>query len=449
MPDYCRKNKIVLSNYNYQRDIENRILMADFTVADVQVLQEILDGPLNTTIKQIASHIDISPKEILSILNKLSKTQLIEVKSEKIIVDKEMRKYYESQISKFDDNFEPDLAYIQGLLSKVSMHELVNWYPICRSSDNIFSAIVENYLSTPKAYETYLSELKFDDEALKGIMEDVFTAPDFKIHAETVMKKYSLSREQFEEAMLLLEYNFVCYLGYSCEGNIWTEVITPFHEWRTYLRFLRDTKPQPIKDVKGIERTHPEDFGFVMDIAHLLEMASEDDIVLEVDSTYVQKLMILMTELDLALIRANILQILPAGYAWLAKPLQEKALTIYQASANRLRKESHGAYSERDISEVERSMRRIARAGWIYVDDFLHGQITPIGSLPPVALKNKGKKWYYDIPSYAEEDLTFTEVILFEHLFEAGMVSVGMHEDRPCFCVTPFGRGFCGDHWLH
>ena len=158
-----RKHKIVLSDYNYQRDIENRLLMAEMTIFEVNVLREIVDGSLKIPIKQLANHLDVSQKELLPVLEKLSKTKLLEYNHETICVDKEMRKYFESEVLKFDDTFEPDMEFLQGLLSKVPIHVLPSWYLISRSSNHIFKSIIDEYLITPKIYQHYLNDLHFDD----------------------------------------------------------------------------------------------------------------------------------------------------------------------------------------------------------------------------------------------------------------------------------------------
>jgi DNA-binding CsgD family transcriptional regulator len=248
-----RKNKVVLSDYNYRRDIENRILMAELTVLEVEVLREIVDGSLKTTLDSLSIDLNIDKKELTSILKKLSPSKLFRLDNEALIIDKEMRKYYESQIIKFDDDFEPGMEFIQGLLSKVPIHILPQWYSITRIMDNIFFSITQKYLLTPKIYENYLQDLQFDEPYINKILQDVHKAPDFKVSSRELMQKYSLSREEFEECMLYLEYNFCCCLSYNRVGNTWEEVVTPFHEWREYLKHLHKNTPEPIKDVKSIQ----------------------------------------------------------------------------------------------------------------------------------------------------------------------------------------------------
>ncbi len=88
-------------------------------------------------------------------------------------------------------------------------------------------------------------ELTFGDPALSAIAQDVLRAPDLTLSAKEVMKKYELSREKFEENMLILELHFVCCLRYQQTENGWEERVTPFHEWRHYLIFLKINHKYP------------------------------------------------------------------------------------------------------------------------------------------------------------------------------------------------------------
>jgi len=49
-----RKNKINLEDYEYQKDIQNRLLMANLTEQDRLVLEEILYGHPKLSISQLA-----------------------------------------------------------------------------------------------------------------------------------------------------------------------------------------------------------------------------------------------------------------------------------------------------------------------------------------------------------------------------------------------------------
>lgn len=382
MPDSSvRKNNIVLSDYNFQRDIDNRLVMAELSVFEVIVIKEILESSLQFSVKQLANALKVAEKTLIPVLKKLAKTKLVSGHEDPIIVDKDIRKYYEFQMMKFDNDFEPGMEFLQGILSKVPIHVLPNWYSIPCTSNKIFTAIVENYLHTPKIYQRYLQGLKLHDEAMAGIMYDVFDAPGFKLCAKKLIQKYDLSREKFEELMLLLEYNIVCCLGYSQEDDSWEEVVMPFDEWRAYLQFEHDTKPKPIANSAAIKKeTEKGSSEFAHSLYRKIMMGFRDKI------------------------------------------------------------ENSTIYADKDIREIERSLKRVATVGWIYFDDFMKGFTAPIGKIPPVTLQNKGKKWKYVLPTYTTEEIAFVKMVIFECLAKAGVVEIGTNQNRPCFCVTPFGH---------
>src|SRR5262245_44410140 len=93
-----RKNKVLLSDYNYRRDIENRLLLSKLTTFELDVLIEILNGSLKTSLDQLSNALDTDETKLLPVLENLSKTKLFQIIGDSIIIDKEMRKYYECQI---------------------------------------------------------------------------------------------------------------------------------------------------------------------------------------------------------------------------------------------------------------------------------------------------------------------------------------------------------------
>src|SRR5262245_50571348 len=111
-----RKNKVNLSDYDCQQDIANRLLIADFSASDIEVLEEILFSPLKISIKKLSKNRSRSEKELLPILKKLSQAGLLTIQDDHVLVDKEMRKYFEFQIARFDPDFKPDMEFLQGIL---------------------------------------------------------------------------------------------------------------------------------------------------------------------------------------------------------------------------------------------------------------------------------------------------------------------------------------------
>ena len=258
-----RKNKINLEDYDYQKDIQNRVLMSHFSPEDLEVLEEIVYSSQRIPISRLVSQLDKNLDELQLILDKLSKTDLFKIEEDTVVVDKEMRKYFETQIQKFEDDFTPGMEFLQALLKKVPIHVLPNWYPIPRTSNNIFESLVEKYLFTPHHFQRYIEDLQSKDEIISGIIQDVFTANNYKMYAEELKLKYNLSNIDFAKYMLILEYSFALCLTYTNIDGYWKETVTPFYEWNKYMKFLSDTSTPSIQDTKSIKRNFASDFVFV------------------------------------------------------------------------------------------------------------------------------------------------------------------------------------------
>lgn len=438
-----RKNKITLSDYNYRQDIENRLFMAELSLLEVDVLGEIINGSLKTTVATIADNLHIKSKDLKPILEKLAKIRLFKIEGENILVDKELRKYYEAQIIKFDDDFHPDLEFLQGLLSKVPIHALPVWYAIPRNSDHIFNSIVEKFLLTPKIYERYLQDLTFENPILSAIVKEIFAAPDYKIRSRKLIEKFKLSREQFEEHMLFLEFSLVCCISYNKTQDLWEEVVTPFHEWRELQLFIKNTNPPIIKDVQNIQLTYQKEYGFLNELNTFLTTLLKKAIPLK-DAP--QKILETAILLKVAQIDKQRIIPTPLTAEWLEKALIDQAIFLYRKTLKRLLNvhDLQNSFSEKDFREVEKSLRRLSHGGWVYYDDFLKGCLAAIGSNQPIQLQNKGKRWKYSIPVYHENELEFIKLIVCEYLVHAGMIDTGYHRDKLCLCLTTFGRHSLG-----
>lgn len=448
-----RKNKIELSEYDLSKDIENRVLMASFTPQDIEVLEEILYSSIQTPISVLEKNLDLSKEDLLPILEKLAKTSLFTLSKDSVLVDKEMRKYYEMQVTKFEEDFKPGMEYLQGLLRKVPIHILPNWYAISRTSNNIFESIVEKYLQTPQIFQRYLLDLTLSDPVQNGIMNAVYQSPDFAVNALDMMKKYDLNREQFERHMIELEFHFVCCIKYTREGNQFQEWITPFHEWREYLCHVRDTEPQTIVEEDSIERKKGSDFAIIEEMSALLELAKEGPITAastrkiqkvcpEFDpadfGSYVEKLCLV----NLADREGEKVLFTSDSMEWLKMEISDRAMYLYRHPKNALigTRLSEELLHPRIVREAEKSVSRIAGGGWVYLDDFLSGVFIPLNESHVVSLVRQGRNWKYELPQYTEKELQFFKAVLNKWLFEVGITALGMHEDRPCLCLTPLGQ---------
>lgn len=473
MLDLCvsRKNKINFADYNYQMDVENRLFMSTFSVQDVEVLEEILYGSIRIPFVKLKKHLDLTDSELLEILQKLGSTGLFEIESDGIVVNKEMRKYYDHQILKFDDDFKPNMSYLQGLLRKVPIHVLPTWYAVPRSSNNIFASMIERYFKTPQTYERYLLDLNLTEPVMAGIVSELFDSPDFKLSSREIQEKYKLDRTVFEEYMLHLEFNFVCCLSYVRDGEAWKEVITPLHEWTEYLKFKRRNIPEGMEiDVSP----QPDPFRFVRDMTYLLEEIIHKPLSLQPSATnqdflfpeeIVRQLMVgcegqkkdadvLTWQLYFSRLASRLVRIglairheemlCPHHHAphWLNMEIEDKALYLYRHPENRNLKMgfSEQLDIEKNVREVEKGLERIVTPNWIWIDEFLDGMKCPIGDNESVSLVKEGPHWKYKLPSYNEEELQFMRYVILQRLYEVGMVEVASHQNKDCFRLLPFGR---------
>ncbi|MEI6242397.1 MAG: hypothetical protein WCP39_03215 [Chlamydiota bacterium] len=452
-----KKIKIHLSDYDYQKDIENRLLMSELSSFDLKVLEEIVYSSLHIPISKLAKTMETSEDFILPVVKKFSKVGLLVIENDTLSIDKQMRKYYEFQIIRYSIDFKPDLEFLQGLLKKVPIHVLPSWYSISRSTDNIFESILEKYLRSPQAFHRYLQEFTCDT-ILWSIIQDVYSAPDCKVFAHQLQKKYQISKHKFEEYMLLLEYGLVCCSSYTQVDNNWEEIITPFQEWKEYLLFLKKTEAPSILDSILHKRTSP--FAFIEDMSFLLDFLESKNLpdfskhsplsIPEIKNHYRNEISPLLDNqlilaqkklvlLDLANHKNDALTPSKSAKKWKSLSLEKKALHNYLHPKNRILSIET---SEKNSRDAEKSILRALDAGWIYFDDFLLGVTSPLHEDHSIKLKRTGKSWRYELPSYTPEEKEIIKHTIFESLFEVGMTSIGIHNQKDCFCVTPFGKKF-------
>ncbi len=432
-----RKNKINFADYPVNQDIECRLLMSDFSLLDIEVLEEILYSPLKISFKKLERTIECTEKELLECLKKLSSVGLLTLSEDNILIDKEKRKYFEFEMTRFDPSFKPDMEFLQGLLKRVPIHVLPTWYSISRTSNNIFESIVEKYLLTPHIFQRYIEELNLGDPILNAIIQDIYQSPDLKVSSSDLIAKYNLSAKAFEEMILILEFNFVCCLVFEKEDDHWIEFVTPFHEWKEYLSFFRATEPLPIDPKEPIEKISRSDFAFIEEMSSLLLKAKAKPHTTP-KSPLIEKLELL----KLAEYTDGKLQTLETGDAWLDLSLENRALHLYRHPQNRILSLTIG---ERYVREAEKSIKRALHGHWVYFDDFLKGVTIPLNEQSVVMLKKFGKHWKYTLPVYGEEEKALLKATVFEWLYELGIVSIGTCRGRDCFAVTAFGRFFFED----
>lgn len=415
-----KKHKVNLADYNSRQDMALRTLMADFTPFDVEVLQEILFSSLHLSPRKLARALDVTDRNLSPTLKKLQKAGLLSPDGESLLVDKELRKYFEFELQRFDADFKPDLDFLQGLLRKVPIHILPSWYSTPRTSSNIFESIVEKHLVSPQVFQRYLQELPQNHPTAHAVLQAVLAAPDFQISSSDLIAQCNLTRASFEETMLVLEFSFACCVRFVREEDHWEELVTPFHEWHQYLKFVRTSDAPKFAESKA-HRNHKSDFAFLEELAEHLKKLSK-----KTPAEVVERL----KRLGLAEEIKGRLAASKLGDEWLEMRPEDQAVLVYRYPANP------------QLSTAEKAIKRVLHGQWVKFDDFLKGVMIPLSDASIISLQRTGKQWKYATPTYTEEEKTLLHATIFEWLFECGIVAIGTINKQPAFCVTPFGRFF-------
>lgn len=443
-----RKHHVELKDYPFQRDIGIRLFFASLTELEKEVMEEIVNGSLKCSIKQIVSSLSTSAERIIPLLNRLHQLELFQMQGDQLCINKEIRKYFAYELEKFSPSFEPDLQNLNASLNKVPIHNLPQWYAIPRASDHIFTSIIEKYFQTPKLYSKHLEEIAIERPDLFRLYKMILQSPHLTLDSKTIIETFKLSHEEFEILMLEFEYNLCGCLCYQKSGNTWQECATFFSEWKHYLLSNKNTSPSLNSD--DIKKLHLSDFGFVEEFSHFLENICETLFHLETKSSSPFYPTFVETAIALQLASLDNKKLIPSKRSlqlWQHKTKQEQASTLYQLLLNYARNtpEKIGGCTERELREIEKGLKTVAHQGWILFEHFFSGFKGAIRNHAPVVLHQKGKKWRYKFPEYGEEDQRFIQHIIVEYLWRAGIVSVGHCRNKPCFCVTPFGRMTLGD----
>ena len=300
---------------------------------------------------------------------------------------------------------------------------------------------MEKYLLTPQTFQRYLSDLTFSNPLFSSIVKDVYQSPQLKVDGQSIIEKYHLTREQFEEALLQLEFHLVCFLGYEKQDDQYKEIITPFQEWKDYVSFLKMTETPSIQSAEEIKRKRPQDFSFVQDLSILLKTAKKNPLPLALEKgsmvfssdkldqlakemggfakndpliqDYVHQLKSKLCQLKLASVVDGRFYALETASDFLEMSSDQQALFLYRHPLNRhlLSSLSSELSADRILRESEKSILRILSSGWVYFDDFIKGVIVPLNENSTITLKKQGKTWKYTIPSYSDEELDFIRMV--------------------------------------
>jgi hypothetical protein len=423
---------VKLTDYDYKRELDIRHRMAHLSHLEVELLQEIIHQSLRISISSLAKHLEVSVQDLQPLLDRWSHAKLFTQQESTLIVDKEMRKFIEFQLEKFDEDFEPDLNFLQETLGRLPPTILLDWYAIPRTAHEFFPTIVTRFFINPQTYLNHLEQLSFKNATLCHLIEDIFKAVHEPLRAADLKQKYHLSDDQFGLYILILEYHFICCLSYRLVDGYWEEVVTPLKEWQEILSY--EVKAQKAYLTQPIEKIHLSGLAFVETLQSTLKkfQAKKGK---KTDPLYDE-----LTQLGF-LDHAHLSS---EGESWLSQKPQEQMMTIsaYFLDQLDLKKRFGDLWAIKQLRLVDSSLRRLRVNQWVQFNLFLKSLTISLGQRDPLSLKLKGTRWKYHFPVYTDLEKDFIKVALLERLSRFGVIEVGEFQGQPCFRLTAFGAHF-------
>ena len=453
-----KKTKLSLTDYDFQEDIKNRLLLKRLNKDSLLVLEEILCNTPKFPVESLAEDLELPVDTLYKIIDSLVPLNLFQFDGRFLTVDKDKRKYFEAQITRFEDDFKPDLDFFQNLLKSLPIEVLPNWYHVPRTSNNIFQSIIEKHLFTPQVYQRYFIEFSSGNDIISQIISKLFNSPKLKLYVKPLLKEFDLSPEEFEEIVLHLEFNILAFVSFEQEH----EILTPLYEWQQYQLFLKDSTPLSATD--EVQALRKYEYAFIQDMSDLINLAATTPLELFYNreketwapttptqtliethlgapKKYIAKLIDKLLILGLAIIEKELLIPTKAAQEWQEIPITQRAHITFKHPHNFLStQKSYPLATQRVIIEIQKSLSLVKTLSWVLFDDFLKGSLIPLSEDRQVSLKKTGRNWAYALPQYTKEERDFIEYIVCDWLFESGVTQIGKVDGQTAFKLTSLGK---------
>lgn len=449
-----KKIKVVLDDYPYQQDINHRALLHNASLCDIKVLEEILYSSIKTSYDKLLESTDLEPAELNKSLELFMKMGLIKQETDHLVIDKELRKFFELEIQRFEDEFNPGIDFIAQLFKKVPIHILPAWYALPRTSTNIFESIIEKYLLTPQIFQRILTEAQTHEPQLKAIIDLIFTSDHLEVDLDFIKDRFQLGYDSLFQLIAQLEFNLIACVKYVQSGNTYRGIITPYAEFRNYLLHLRNTDPSTLDENK-VNKITLAPFDFVEGLftltkcfrnksfTHPISKAQEVELkeaLAENNLSYLEleELVQKMIQVQLVDIKTGSVSVTETGLSFLTMKPESAALILYRHPLNKP-KYTLSIPVDKAIRECEKASCRIIGKGWVLFDDFLKGLVVPFNEDQHVCLKKVGRKWQYHLPTYTALDVDFITYIFTDWFEKVGIIEQGFFNDKPCIRLTTLG----------
>ena len=423
-----KKNRVILEDYDLASDVRSRLMLSKINQDEFAVLEEILYSALTIPIERLAEDADLPVPQVKEFVERFEEAGLYTFDGKVLSVNKDRRKYFESHLEKFDETFSPGMEFLQTLLKNIPIQLLPAWYQIPRSSNNIFESLVEKYLLTPKTYRRYVSEFLGEKTLLNDILVELENTKDYKVYVDDICQKFHFSEEEITEGIIEGEFNFLFCSSFEPHLEGWKEVITPFAEWREYLMFFRNFSPKGVETHFEIDLRRNNEYAFIEDLTKIIlacrkndyrvsfDASSDEfrvlsDSILEVlegkniDINYANRLVNKLLVLGLVVIEEIFLRPTDHTSEWVSMPIEKRAHVTFKHPHNFLDiKKISPLSNERSILEIQKSMNRVAKLGWVNFTEFLEGCPIELSDEQKICLTKQGRSWCYNLPKYNAEE---------------------------------------------
>lgn len=446
-----KKHQVNIMDYDYLRDVNNRIFLSSLSTFDVFVLDAILYSPLHTSLEALKEYLlnqdkSVNEKQLQATLAKLQKIHLLTITSDNMIqVNKELRKYFEINIQRFEQKDVPGISLVKELFRLLPTHLLMQWYDVSNFSNNIFSSIIERYLSQAHFYMTHLTNVQGDNFLYKKILDIVFSAPDFCVNLSFLQEELGLSEQDLQASLLHLEYNLACVLSYrQSSQNSYIAIVTPFAEWRKY---LFATSCQPMKELQ--EPPQENSSTYLKDFSDFVSEASRGQCLDKVqqlshsgDLALLPSHVKVAQRLGLIKIEENTIQLTRSGALWSEKELAEKQTLLFQhmhfCCLNN--SEWHSIYINSTFEITKKVLLTLPASIWFSLSELINSIVPLCKRGSSATLVREHQQWQYTLPNYPESFYKFLTLMIKLHFFHSGMIKTAVMNHQEIFCVTPLGK---------
>lgn len=437
-----KKNRVDLSEYPYEQDLNYRLLLTSLSPTTTKLLIELFFLSSKTTLVKLKNALDVTENELKEFINEIAPFNMLSIEQDTVLIDKDVKKKIECFLEKFDEDFSHGIEYFQSLLKQVPINILPTWYSLPRSCDSIFLSLKEKIFHTPSQYLRHLQNIESDDPSVPLVIQGLLTATDHLLTMDQLESVSGKSGFELEKLILFLEFNFAAVMCYVEESGSWMSVLKLPHELSCYLNQLSVTPPfeplaqNQVKPDRGIPLT------FAFDLSQVLRFAKVNTLKGQItpegvifDPIGVQKLeqnlaceqnyalRLLKKAIELKLLEMDQGFISPhvQSEQWLLYSLEKQALSLYKAIWIQ---GSHGA------KQVEKGLQTILQRGWVLADEVI--QYVSYGK--PLLQRTRDGYNY---------DLTDQVSITAEHLdllFESGLIEWGSIKEKRCVRLTELGK---------